>query len=211
MAATCEVELRRRRAVELRAEGSSHRAIAAELGVSHMTVGRDLEGVPEPDQIISTAGTLHHLAGRALEARKHRARALHAEGWTIHHIAEELGVHRETVGRDVADDDWWLSADDVEWRPTGFPPEELRVVLEQARAEGAPFEHAWRVALPLVLRPGRFRYLREREEWRRALEWARPEFRAAYAGEPGMPGLEKLSPLIAPAPVPRMPRESAAA
>jgi hypothetical protein len=78
-------EERRRRVAALRAQGLSHRAIAAELGIGTGTVGNDLEGVTSymPAEIIGLGGKRYparrpSAAGRTdplvLEAR-HRRRS----------------------------------------------------------------------------------------------------------------------------------------
>jgi hypothetical protein len=55
----------------------------------------------------------------------------------------------------------------------------VREVLANHKAAGVSFEVAWARALRLV---SRGRSIQARE-WRDAIEWARPAFEAAYAGD----------------------------
>jgi DNA-binding CsgD family transcriptional regulator len=168
---------RRERTHELRRQGLSLARIAQQLGVSHTTVVHDLGDEPPPERVVGLDGSVHGLRGRAVE--------LYGQGQTVAEIAEVLGLSRSTVARAIADDEWWLdsSGEDVHWRPTGWPPQEVRHLLQEARRRGEDFHDAWEIALTGVFWPGRFLTRTERDEWAEALEWSRPYFRAAYYGE----------------------------
>lgn len=170
---------RREQALALRRQGLSIAAVAAELGVSYGTAYKDLADEPPPERVVGLDGSVR---ARGLRAR---AMELYAEEKTVAEIAEILGLSRSTVARAVADDEWWLdsSGEDVHWRPTGGPPEELRHLLQEARRRGADFHHAWEIALTGVFWPGRFLTRTERDQWAEAFAWAMPYFRAAYYGE----------------------------
>jgi hypothetical protein len=55
----------------------------------------------------------------------------------------------------------------------------VREVLANHKAAGVSFEVAWARALPLV---SRGRSIQARQ-WQVAIEWAKPAFEAAYAGD----------------------------
>lgn len=60
--------------------------------------------------------------------------------------------------------------------PDAWPVRELRRELCEQRHQGVPFEAAWPLALALI-GP-------DLDPWRDALDFAKPEWRAAYIGEP---------------------------
>lgn len=67
---------------------------------------------------------------------------------------------------------------DVPWlRPPGSPAEQLTDLLMCCRRTGDPFDYAWRISIPKVDWPTEEK---ARGEWKRALEWAKREFRDAY-------------------------------
>lgn len=73
--------------------------------------------------------------------------------------------------------------------PAG-PAEQIVDLLMEARDAGAPFERAWRSAIDLITWPAGEK---ARGEWRRALAWAKHEFRDAYGHPEGQgPALMRI-------------------
>ena len=85
------VEERHDRVIELHAAGMTGRQIAAELGVSEMTISTDKHALG-----------LRPLRGREIEKRHDRVIELHADGMTGTEIAATLGVSKSTISRDLA-------------------------------------------------------------------------------------------------------------
>lgn len=83
-------EKRQAAAIKLKGENRSTREIAEKLGVSHMTVARDLQSVPTVTSV--TNGTVE---------RKQEAQKLKEEGKSVREIAEVTGSSKSQVQRDL--------------------------------------------------------------------------------------------------------------
>jgi len=132
-----ERDRRRRKAVAMRSQGMTVRAIASALGVSHPTVVRDLctHDQAEAEQVLAVlAGEPQRPGkpppqldtGQRLEARRSKyyrwyyAAQLRQRGASLRAIAPQVGVSPATVLRDLRRDLDWASdqADRADLRET---------------------------------------------------------------------------------------------
>ncbi len=88
------------RVLALARQGYPPKQIAAEMGLGDSTISRDLAALADLGLVAGPVSKPRSIA--KLKHRRQRIRQLRKTGRTLEQIADELGVSRSTVGRDVA-------------------------------------------------------------------------------------------------------------